>query len=299
MKKRGLSILLVLCMVLALLPALGTQANAATGGHTQAEAVAWAQSQNGASLDYDQVYGAQCVDLIKYYYAYLGDNAGYARGNANEYASNALPSGWTRVYGDYQPGDVAVFKTNYNDYNDNGSLIMGTGSLGHVSIITAVNGGWFTSMNQNHAGHSYCESKTFHTAALQCAIRPDFPSDFNPDYNSLPSNYYGTLSQVSPTKHFTVKNNNVELSARNTYDDPKQLWHYIEQSDGSYKIINEFNGYVLSLENGSVSSGSNAILAPDGGSAAQRWYIHDNGDSTFVITPKLNADLGVLRRKTA
>ena len=185
MKKRGLSILLALCMVLALLPALGTQANAATGGHTRAEAVAWAQSQNGATLDYDGVYGAQCVDLIKYYYAYLGDNAGYARGNANEYASNTLPSGWTRVYGDYQPGDVAVFKTNYNDYNDNGSLIMGTGSLGHVSIITEVNGGWFTSMNQNHAGHSYCESKTFHTAALQCAIRPDFVPDFNPDRKSV------------------------------------------------------------------------------------------------------------------
>ena len=186
MRKRIMSLVLVLLMVFALMPTLSTQANAQTGGHTQAEAVAWAQSQNGASLDYDGVYGCQCVDLIKYYYAYLGGNAGYAVGNANQYASNALPSGWTRVYSGYQPGDVAVFKTNYNDYNDNGSLIMGTGDLGHVSIITAVNGAWFTSMNQNHAGHSYVEAKTFHTAAIQCAIRPDFaaPGVPNPHFDT-------------------------------------------------------------------------------------------------------------------
>lgn len=173
MKKRIISLALALLMVLALMPTLSSPANALTG-HTQAEAVAWAQAQNGKPLDFDHVYGEQCVDLIKYYYQYLGNNEAYAHGNANEYAWNALPSGWTRVSSGFRPGDIAVFKTNYKDYNDNGSLILGTGSLGHVSIITAVNGAWFTSMNQNHAEHKYVEAKTFHTDAIQCAIRPDF-----------------------------------------------------------------------------------------------------------------------------
>ena len=44
----------------------------AYAAHTQQEAVNWAISQIGQKLDYDGVYGAQCVDLIKYYYAYLG-----------------------------------------------------------------------------------------------------------------------------------------------------------------------------------------------------------------------------------
>lgn len=39
---------------------------------TSDEAIAWVKSQCGKSIDYDDVYGAQCVDLIKAYYAYLG-----------------------------------------------------------------------------------------------------------------------------------------------------------------------------------------------------------------------------------
>ena len=44
----------------------------AYSAHTQSEAVACAQSQLGKALDYDGKYGAQCVDLICYYYQYLG-----------------------------------------------------------------------------------------------------------------------------------------------------------------------------------------------------------------------------------
>lgn len=35
-------------------------------------------------------------------------------GNANAYISNNLPPGWTRVYSNYQPGDIAVWKTNHS-----------------------------------------------------------------------------------------------------------------------------------------------------------------------------------------
>ena len=57
---------------------------------TRDEAVAWANAQIGKGLDYDGAYGNQCVDLIKYYYDYFGV-AGYAKGNANAYITNALP----------------------------------------------------------------------------------------------------------------------------------------------------------------------------------------------------------------
>lgn len=87
----------------------------AYSAHTQSEAVAWAQSQLGKALDYDGKYGAQCVDLICYYYQYLGTTS--PGGNAEEYRRNNLPSGWTRVYENYQPGDIAVWKPSYrNDH---------------------------------------------------------------------------------------------------------------------------------------------------------------------------------------
>lgn len=135
--------------------------------HSQAEAVAWAKAQLGKGLDYDGVYGNQCVDLIKYYYAYFGV-AGYAKGNGSDYQSNALPPGWNRVYSNYQPGDVAVWKPSfqYGDYS--------TGSAGHVGIITAVNGSRITVVNQNFANQAYCTSNSFPTAVIACAIRPAY-----------------------------------------------------------------------------------------------------------------------------
>ena len=88
--KKALCLLVLLFSVALALP---VTANASTNGHTAQEALAWARAQVGKSLDYDGVYGAQCVDLIKYYYDFLGC-ASYARGNGCDYATNALPSGW-------------------------------------------------------------------------------------------------------------------------------------------------------------------------------------------------------------
>ena len=171
MKRRLICVLLVLCLLSAL--ASTTMVSAATNGHTQQEAVVWAYNQNGVPLEYDGIYEYQCVDLIKFYYEYLG-NAYYAQGNANEYAYNTLPSGWTRVYSGFQPGDVAVWKTNYTEYNSNGGIYYYTGSYGHVGIIVTTSGSSFEAINQNFIGTPKCTLNTFSVDALQCAIRPDF-----------------------------------------------------------------------------------------------------------------------------
>ena len=136
---------------------------------TQNDAVSWANSQIGKGLDYDGVYGNQCVDLIKYYYAYFGV-AGYAMGNANAYITNSLPSGWTRVYSNYQPGDIAVWKVNHSCSTCN------TGSLGHVGIITSADSVGFNAVNQNFNNKSYCTQNWFYCSALACAIRPSYSS---------------------------------------------------------------------------------------------------------------------------
>ena len=52
MKKRVLSLLLVLLIVVSLVP---ISALAATNGHTANEAIGWVQSQVGKALDYDGV----------------------------------------------------------------------------------------------------------------------------------------------------------------------------------------------------------------------------------------------------
>lgn len=164
LEKKLKKYLIVFAIVLMSVQNVEVKAGAA---HSQAEAVNWATAQIGKGLDYDKVYGNQCVDLIKYYYDYLGC-ANYAMGNANAYISNTLPSGWQRVYGNYQPGDIAVWKVNHSCSTCN------TSSLGHVGIITSADSVGFNAVNQNFNNTPSCTQNWFRISALQCAIRPDF-----------------------------------------------------------------------------------------------------------------------------
>ena len=103
------------------------------------EALNWVYAQEGKYLDYDGYYGAQCVDLIKYYYEIFG-MADYAMGNGCDYISNTLPPGWTRIqnYAEFvpEPGDVGVW-TDASWKN------------GHVAIILSADVHNFVSMDQN------------------------------------------------------------------------------------------------------------------------------------------------------
>ena len=158
MKKRMLSLMLAVLMVVCLLP---TTALAATAGHTAADAIAWAQSQVGKSLDYDGVYGAQCVDLICYYYLYLGQRS--PGGNGCDYATNRLPDGWQRIKGAQpQPGDILVYSGNSEN------------PYGHVGIYESDN----CTYNQNFNYKQYVQRVTIRynhfSNPYWGVIRPDF-----------------------------------------------------------------------------------------------------------------------------
>ena len=162
-KKRLISFVMSVAMLLsfgALLPEMGKGfgINAwAYTAHTKEEALNWVRSQVGKSLDYDGAYGAQCVDLILYYYNYLGVST--SRGNGADYATNALPSGWQRIQGAQpQPGDILVYTSGY----------------GHVAIYESDR----CHYHQNFDGHSYVEKITYMYNGLGNpywgVIRPDF-----------------------------------------------------------------------------------------------------------------------------
>ena len=154
--------LLVLLFSVAL--ALPVTANASTNGHTAQEALAWAKAQVGKSLDYDGVYGAQCVDLIKYYYDFLGC-ASYARGNGCDYATNTLPSGWARYQGAQpQPGDILVYSGNASN------------PYGHVAIYEADRVTYHQNLDYNQ--WVVCSSYQYNRLGNPYwgVIRPDFVS---------------------------------------------------------------------------------------------------------------------------
>lgn len=53
-----------------------------------------------------------------------------------------------------------------------------------------------------------------------------------------------------------------------------ELWRFIRQSNGSYKIVNALNGKCLDVSNASAQADANVQIYDDNGSVAQRWYIY-------------------------
>lgn len=187
MKKKIMMMLSVLMIlgITVLFPQRVVHADAGT----REAAVKWAYEQEGKFLDYDKAWGAQCVDLIKYYYAYFG-KAGYAKGNGCKYVSNKLPDGWTRIKNTAsfvpEPGDIAVWGTELS-------------KDGHVAIILSANAHSFVSMDQNWPSGSPCKQVTHSYNKFWGVIRPDFKkSESNPSYKnfSISKNEYKLKDKI-------------------------------------------------------------------------------------------------------
>lgn len=153
----------LLCSALCVLtfPAGRVKVQAYTA-HTADEAIAWVDSQVGRSIDYDGAYGAQCVDLAKAYYHYLGVTPAF--GNGADYRTNKLPDGWQRIAGAQpQKGDILVYTARSR-------------GLGHVAI--------YDSDTSAYHQHLHADSRVEHVTGSSYAafsnikywgvIRPDF-----------------------------------------------------------------------------------------------------------------------------
>ena len=102
---------------------------------------------------------------------------------------------------------------------------------------------------------------------------------------NLGSTFYAKITSAKADKNLSVDGTNVII-----YEDTSeraQIWQFVRQSDGSYKIINMKDGKsVLHVDNASTASGTNVSVSVDiSNSSAQRWYIYQNGD-TFLLKPK-------------
>ncbi len=146
--KRGLLFLLSFLVLLSTLSFSVTSVNypenyehPVLGTKTQIEAVEWIAALENVYCDYDGVSGAQCVDLIKAYYDFLGKTV--VKGNANHYIYDSysgckVPEGWVRIqyYPGFiaQAGDIALF-----DH----------GTYGHIGLIVGADDSSMTTIENN------------------------------------------------------------------------------------------------------------------------------------------------------
>ena len=158
--------LLVAVMLVGFAPmGFSDNAKAATNGHTQADAVAWASSKVGIIVG----GSVECVAFVREYYSYLGYSV---RGDGRDYESNVM-DGWSRTYyySGYvpQPGDIAVWRT--TTYK-NGTV----NTYGHVAIVESANSSKMTILEQGASWGCVTRNSIGYGwyGELTCFIRPNF-----------------------------------------------------------------------------------------------------------------------------
>lgn len=219
--KQIFAVLLVAIMLVGVAPIATVKASAAN--HTADEAISWLWTVNGKSLDYDGAYGAQCVDLIAYYYAYLGVTT--PGGNANQYSTNALPSGWQRFKGGTpQKGDILVYA--------------GGSGNGHVAIYESDTVTW----HQNWSGH-YVQRLTGKSyKSLKASDGSPYWGCIRPNFNTVVDTTAPTISNASVScKTDSQFNINAELYDANGID---HVWLVIYAPNGESQFsVNASNGF--------------------------------------------------------
>ena len=164
--KHLLAFVMVVILVITAIPiGISTNAKAATNGHTQADAVAWASSKVGTIVG----GSVECVAFVREYYSYLGYSV---RGDGRDYESNVM-DGWSRTYyySGYvpQPGDIAVWRT--TTYK-NGTV----NTYGHVAIVESANSSKMTILEQGASWGCVTRNSIGYGwyGELTCFIRPNF-----------------------------------------------------------------------------------------------------------------------------
>lgn len=275
------------------------------------DAVKWAYAQEGKFLDYDKVYGAQCVDLVHYYYAYFG-KASYATGNGCDFVNNKLPDGWTRIKNtaDFvpQPGDIAVWGKELSQY-------------GHVAIILSADVHSFVSMDQNWPRGSACKKVTHNYNKFWGVIRPNFSEPPSNPVTTTPSIWKNSDSytvgnsatltwnsvdnatgywfsvwykgkqivttQVSGSSEYTLNNlGEGEYTAYITaYNDSSSKQGYVTFRVNYLDIGTNFIANIIKVDSWShvVNDNTNACIGREVGNANEYYEFVRQSDGSYII----------------
>ena len=257
MKKRVLSLVLAVILIVGLLP---TVAFASTNGKTADDAINWVRSLNG-----QPVGSGECVALIYAYYSYLGQTS--PGGNGVDYWYNDLPAGWTRIpNAQPQKGDILV----YGSSSDN--------KYGHVAIYESDYSTW----HQNYAYQRKVVNVTNvkyngFTNPYLGVIRPDFSSAvYKPDFIDIGTNIYRYIIRADkwmPTGTCYDQNAKQDVKIVNSgSSDPNVIWIFTRMGfDNSYVIQNIYSGYYLCYEGNCASQAK--ITTSNKLTSSCYWYV--------------------------
>ncbi len=101
-------------------------------------------------------------------------------------------------------------------------------------------------------------------------------------YVDLGADFYAYIIQSTKWSHITCDlsyySGRLSLAETNDSRDPRQIWHFVRQSDGSYAISSAYwDDYYIQPANNGTSSGTIINLGYKNGSSGQRWFVSGSG----------------------
>lgn len=261
-------------------------------GNVAQDVATIAKSQAGrtcSDFGYSGVdYGAWCDEYVADCLENAGcDDSIVAHGGTVADFEKKMRKRGAVVVSSPQPGDLLFF------------------SWSHVEIVTRVEGGTVYCAGGNNQGKTYpggrCAGERNAQSvaksmggSIRLYLRPNYPNP-NPDppkpskwYDSYPlvdvgSDFCAFIINTEAWKNITNESNSNVLM-RNETGYAEQVWKFIRNDDGSYRIINCRTGDALDRG----GSDNNVYVSPDCGNDYQSWYIYGESGAYF-FKPK-NSD---------
>lgn len=149
-----------------------------------------------------------------------------------------------------------------------------------------------TSANAANANGSANASTPADTSATKAATAPTLVN--------LGTDFWGQIKKNSGSHYVAAESsgNAALYSGNNALD---QLWHFVRNGDGSYRITNAANSKCLDLASGKDANGTNIQTYAKNSSNAQKWCIYQRADGTYYLMPKSSAArvLDIANNKTS
>ena len=187
MKKRIISLLLMIVMIVSIVPFGTISASAAASQVTKEQAVQWVMDNC-----YNRKIGSgECVALVRAFYAYLGYSVS---GNGRDYEKNVMP-GWTKIPYQYgvvaQPGDIAVWHATNSEAGK---------KYGHVAIVKSGDTRRMTLFEAGRSCGYLVKEKTIgynDYGQLTCLLRPNYAGSVAPTPAPTPAPSKPSLGSIS------------------------------------------------------------------------------------------------------
>lgn len=304
LRKRLLSALLCLCMVAGMLPAITLTVQAAGTGvvdkleelkKTYPDGGYWNHRVDSPGQDHDslgtwdETYANSVTNTPCYYHGKTGET--FSGSYVGHYDCNRFDGGgqcWgfaNKIFYDVFGVKRSAQPTDNRENVKPGDYVrFGTDEVGHSAIVLTRNGNEITLVECNVGSASSCNCqikwgrKEYISNVSYCVHAPQDVYDrvngsvaHYADTQDLGDDFYAYIYNPMSNCNLENRNDNVQLASVNG-SDFRQIWHFIKQDQGQYKIVNMFDGRCLDAENLGTTNGTNIHMCEDNGSEAQRWW---------------------------